>query len=204
MSLFLSKVTLKKPAARDLANVKNLLWRLFPNMDGEPRPFLYRLGWADDWDWKYPGKEIPVFMQSCVEPSPSRNNGVSLVAKKPFSPVLKEGQLLGFSVVASPSKDCCVEGKNKSIRKYLRDPEEQLEWLLTRLNDSEAVDVRELRLTGNRTFFYTAQKKRRQLFQVSFEGVFTVRNPENLLEMMEKGIGRQKAYGSGLLSLYAL
>jgi CRISPR system Cascade subunit CasE len=99
--MFLSRVELGPRAAerdafwREVSQpygAHQALWRLFSRGPSQARDFLYR---AEE------GARPSFLVLSAAEPSPDRS-GLWTVTPKPFAPVLRRGQRLGFSLRASP------------------------------------------------------------------------------------------------------
>ncbi|MCX7801225.1 MAG: type I-E CRISPR-associated protein Cas6/Cse3/CasE [Fimbriimonadales bacterium] len=120
---------------------------------------------------------------------------------KPYEPRLAVGQRLAFRLQARPAvKRRLEDGASK--RRDCRTDEERLEWL-RRKGALHGFVVESVGLTllsipqikGSRSASCGA---------VQFDGVLVVTDPERLAEALRVGIGQQKAFGFGLLSLAPL
>ncbi|WP_018111807.1 type I-E CRISPR-associated protein Cas6/Cse3/CasE [Thermus igniterrae] len=177
--------TLSKAVSQALKEGKErLLWRLEPTRSLEAPVVLVQTLTEPDWS---------VLEKDYAEVFPP----------KPFTPVLREGQVLRFRLRANPSK----RAKDRGERVALKTPAEKTFWLERKLveggfrlcTDEEAKPmVRILQDT------FLEVRKSGHLIQVQavlFEGTLEVVNPEKALQTLSRGIGPGKALGLGLLSL---
>ena len=172
--------------------------------------------------WRRPTELPIVLVQTLTEPDWSALPlGYAEEAEyKPFCPVLKEGQVLRFRLLANPVKRARDTGK----RVALKTPEEKLRWLGHKLAQGgmELVETSEgpLALIQRDTFlevFRSAKArevsdvlpegnttKKIRLQATLFEGVLRIKDPEQAVETLKRGIGPAKGLGLGLLSLRRL
>lgn len=219
--MYLSKVSLEKgPALFKLLKYKNgqneyaahqILWRLFPNDGNKSRDFLFRK------DEKF---NMPQFYVVSAT-KPIQTAGLTLVSK-PYTPKLKRGNQLAFSLLANPvvsrksgkgktsSKhdvwmDAKITAKKQGITgfdliKVCENAAKQ--WLLNQgekkgfnLNmDQFVVDG----YTQNR-FFKKGNKRPIQFSSIHYEGMLDITDPDNFSNMLFKGIGRSKSFGCGMM-----
>lgn len=157
-------------------------------------------------DTDHPG-EVHVLVQSLVAPDWSRldNDPKYLKDRGEPKPVelagLKIGMCLRFRLRCRPSKrigdkSSPVKGK----RRNLTDKDEIFAWLMrkARENGFEVKDV-----AYDRVYWYESKdgKAVTPLGAVQFDGVLVVTDPDKLKDAVRNGIGPQKAFGFGLLSL---
>lgn len=151
--------------------------------------------------------ERPVIVaQSHIEPNWSLlPASYAMNESKPFDLYLKMHQRLRFRLAARPTKRDKTTGK----RVTLRSDDEALEWLSRkglqagfsvascRVGDYRWIDTRSPEADADTR----DRGKSRALRYVRFDGVLVVTDPDKLKEAVRNGIGPQKAFGFGLLSL---
>lgn len=114
---------------------------------------------------------------------------------------LKTGQSLKFRLRCRPSKRVGETGStDEGKRKSLKDKDEILGWLHRKAEENgfEVADV-----GFDRVYWHESRegKQEKPLGAVQFDGVLVVTDSDKLREAVRNGIGPQKAYGFGLLSL---
>lgn len=147
---------------------------------------------------------------------------------KPYIPEFARGQCLGFRLLCQPavrkSGQFGVKTSGKRMpgpRRTCCDDEQRTTWL-KRKAETNGFAIESIGLTilewgnskplqgkdGNPAETHEQAKKRafgpgsrQRLSAVRFDGVLIVTNPHSLREAVGKGIGTQKAFGFGLLSL---
>ncbi len=126
---------------------------------------------------------------------------------KAFDPAFTVGQRLAFRLRCRPTKKVKVEdGKNSRLR-ALRTEDERLEWLSRQGRKAgflvEWVEVSQEIWHDTKPVESEEDnhRRRRRVSATRFDGVLVVQDPDRLTEAVRKGIGPQKAYGFGLLSL---
>lgn len=195
--MYLSKVFLHPGKLNNAYEWHRAIWSLFPGFEpGEVSPFLYAM------ESMNLARGASLLVQSSVEPVVKSD--VAIVgASKPTNALLPTGQLLGFRLMANPTR--CIEDKEaksgKKNRGKCRVPlireEEQIAWLQRRLGD--AADVREVKVTRNSPVYFRKGSRAGKIVPVTFEGVVEVRDPVDMREMCRKGIGPAKAFGCGMM-----
>jgi len=114
---------------------------------------------------------------------------------------LKQGQRLRFRLRCRPSKRIGARDKDDvGKRKGLTTKDEILEWL-HRKAGINGFEVREVAF--DRIYWYDSKRgiQDKPLGAVVFDGILVVTDPDNLREAVRNGIGTQKAFGFGLLSI---
>ncbi|MDX2064748.1 MAG: type I-E CRISPR-associated protein Cas6/Cse3/CasE [Fimbriimonadaceae bacterium] len=126
---------------------------------------------------------------------------------KPFDPSFRVGQRLTFRIRCRPCKKVKVEpGKNSRLR-ALRTEEARLDWLARQGHKAgflvEHVEATQEVWQDTRPSQNEREDMslRERVPATRFDGVLVVQNPEQLLAAVRQGIGPQKAYGFGMLSL---
>lgn len=117
---------------------------------------------------------------------------------------LRREMLLRFRLRCRPSKRIGEPGHpSEGKRRSLRDKEELFAWL-RRKGEASGFNIDSVAF--DRIYWYDSKdgKGSKPLGAVQFDGVLVVTDPEKLREAVRNGIGPQKAYGFGLLSLAPL
>ena len=133
---------------------------------------------------------------------------------KDYDPLLmklKEGQTWRFRLCANPTRSSFKEKDEASGRGKVFahiTPEHQKEWLLARAEacgftlEKDAFDVV---YTQWKKFRKGADGKREvSLLMATYEGVLTITDADRFRRTLLSGIGREKAYGCGLLTIARL
>lgn len=133
-----------------------------------------------------------------------------LPASKTFEPEFLLGQRLSFRLRCRPSVKKAEEGHKHSKQRYLRTDEERRQWL-ARQGERWGFRVEQVEVSQERWHDTKPGQpappagkdgKRVDTFPATrFDGVLVVTDPDKIREAVRKGIGPQKAYGFGLLSL---
>ncbi|NUL81825.1 MAG: type I-E CRISPR-associated protein Cas6/Cse3/CasE [Armatimonadetes bacterium] len=121
-------------------------------------------------------------------------------------PPCNPGDKLRFRLLAKPSwKTPRKHPQHKNRRFALSEEPEQRDWL-NRKGDQHGFKIEQVSLT-DRVWFDTKVKEYKsdgspkELHAVQFDGILTVTDKEALLQAVANGVGPQKSYGFGLLSL---
>lgn len=124
--------------------------------------------------------------------APANLPGVETVIEPPINQVVKSGDNVIFRVTVSPIK------RRGSKERFLTIPGEVEEWLQEKLapalENVEIIQQKEETIMRDRfrkNFINLAQ----------LDGVATVKNIEVLEELLVNGVGRNKSYGAGLLTI---
>jgi CRISPR system Cascade subunit CasE len=126
---------------------------------------------------------------------------------KAFDPEFTVGQRLTFRLRCRPTKKVKVAGRKNSRIRALRTDEERLDWLSRQGRKAgflvEWVEVSQEIWHDTKPTPGEEEDHRRgpRVSATRFDGALVVQYPDLLLEAVRKGIGPQKAYGFGLLSL---
>lgn len=107
-----------------------------------------------------------------------------------------------FRLVANPTKSIKCDGKRGKIVAHIT-PKYQMEWLKRKsekcgfeiLFDNTSVTASGWKI------FKKKDGKEIRLMEAAFEGVLVVKNVELFINTLKYGIGREKAYGMGLLTV---
>lgn len=222
--MYLSRLIMNprsRAVRRDLSNLQQLhrtIMSAFPKApNGSPRALFNVLFRVDSNP--HIGT-ITLYVQSGEKPNWSRLASDYLEASLRDNPAckpvdlqynnLKSGMVLGFRLLANPTKKIDTktgtDGNHRNGRRVeLRSESEQIAWLerkaatggfeilpLRDNPDLPDVRVRNLgKLTGGNLTFAS----------ILFDGNLRIKEPEQFLNTLKIGIGPGKAYGFGLLSL---
>jgi CRISPR system Cascade subunit CasE len=204
MSLFLSRLILNanhSQAKSEIGHPYELhrtICKAFENPD-EAR-ILFRA------DTDQPG-EVHVVVQSLAKPDWSRLDAKDGYVKSKDEPKLvelaglKAGMQLRFRLRCRPSKRIGDKAsKNKGKRRTLTGKDEIIAWLHRKAEENgfEVIDA-----GFDRLYWHESRggKQEKPLGAVQFDGVLEVTDPDKLREAVRNGLGSQKAYGFGLLSI---
>lgn len=233
--LFLSRAALKQQPA-----IEALARQLLPDEDGARAHAAHRLMWslfAGDAD----AKRDFLFREVVPGPVPSARAGFMILSRRPptsdnpildvetkaFSPILKPGDRLGFSLRANPvisrrdaegrlkRHDVVMDALPKDGRLEARPgviAEAGRRWLESQAAKSgfrlasgggdrgdEEADWGVLRVDGYSRWRFPRLGRKGNISVLDFDGEIEVIDPALLLDRLASGIGRAKAFGCGLL-----
>lgn len=121
---------------------------------------------------------------------------------------IHEGDLMQFRLTANPTRSISqpAEGGNKKRGKVVAHttPEHQREWLLKKADSCGfRLDPDAFTVSGSRWIKFWKEKEGRPvtLLQVTYEGLLTVSDRELFQKALREGIGRERAYGMGLMTV---
>ena len=207
MSLYLSRLTLNANHPRtesELAHPYELHRTICRGFHDPPSARILFRSDADS-----PGV-VHVIVQSLLAPDWSRLGADPEYHKDTDEPKkialasLAEGVALKFRLRCRPSKRIAAKdhpehGKRKSIT----DRDEIFAWLHRKAEES-GFQVRDVAF--DRVYWHDSKdgKQEKPLGGVQFDGVLIVTDPDRLREALANGIGTQKAFGFGLLSLASM
>ncbi|GJL67088.1 MAG: type I-E CRISPR-associated protein Cas6/Cse3/CasE [Nitrospirales bacterium] len=202
--MFLSRVAIPWEQSRNPYEFHRHLWQLFPNGEKEPRTnneetrqgFLFRI------EGNKPGRPACLLVQSRRYPVPVTD--FKLLSTREFHPKPVKGQRLGFILTANPIKtisDSQCESKPTKKSKKCRVPlireKEQHAWLTRKL--AMASEIETANIQPQPPLYFRKGHRAGKLGTVTFEGILHVREPANLIYLLENGVGPAKGFGCGLL-----
>jgi CRISPR system Cascade subunit CasE len=203
--MHLSKVFIDFRKPKNIYQIHQDLWTLFPGQDDKARSFLFRV------EQQQAGVGASILMQSEIAPS-AGNEQIKLLATREYPLSVLKNQRLRFLLIANPVKTIKDqrERKNKkgvikSNRVPLIKEEEQQNWLERKLQSWAQLDNLLIHPCPP-LYFYKKDKQNAKgyggkIVPVAFEGTLTVRAPDEFVEQIKQGIGPAKAFGCGLLSV---
>ncbi len=137
------------------------------------------------------GKPTQLLVQSAIPPLDQTLTTKDIT---PLLEALTPDRALRFRITANPVKTInrTVNGQEVRRRVLVSDPSE---WLQNRLDGLSDIRITDSTPHTQRT------GKGGKLIAVTFDGYATVKNPEELVRVIQNGVGRAKAYGCGMLSV---
>ena len=204
--MYLSKVFINFKKPKNIYQIHQDLWSLFPNQEDQDRSFLFRVE-------QQVGLGASILLQSELKPIVV-NKHTNLLAVRDYPISVQENQKFRFLLVANPIKTIKDEkarlnkkGLVKSNRVPLIKEEEQENWLARKLCSWAKLESLVIR-PCHPLYFYKKDEEQKgyggKIVPVAFEGVFNLQNPDEMIKNLKTGIGPAKAFGCGLLSISKL
>lgn len=202
--MFISRVEILWEAARNPYDLHRQLWRLFPGEERETREsgeqdrqgFLFRV--------EERGTRRPARLLVQSRRAPVRTDGLLLLGSREIQPCPSIGQRLAFVLTANPVKTitdaerAAKPGKrSEKCRVPLIKEEDQRNWLARKF--SGAAKLESADILPHAPLYFRKGKRAGKLVTCNFEGVLTVDDPEQLVRLLENGVGPAKGFGCGLL-----
>lgn len=204
--MFLSRVEVAWPKARNPYDLHRAVWNLFPEEPHESRRAFEqnRQGFLFRMEASKPGQAARLLVQSRRAPLAIAERA-SVLGVREFDPHPTSGQRLAFLLTANPIKTIVDQegrqhknGAPKKCRVPLIREQEQRDWLARKLNGAAMVEAASLQILPP---IYFRKNGAGKIVPVTFEGVLTVDQPELLGLLLANGIGPAKGFGCGLLLL---
>ncbi|MCD8521890.1 MAG: type I-E CRISPR-associated protein Cas6/Cse3/CasE [Saccharospirillaceae bacterium] len=196
--MYLSKVWINWHWAKDPYQLHRAIWQLFPGRPDDRRDFLFRV---EDLQ---PGRGAAVLLQS--QQAPVSAEVANVLASKEYSLLLTQGARLRFRLRCNPVKSIKdqrerlnAKGGVKSCRVPLIHEEEQLQWLVRKLDGAAQLET--ARVVEEQPLYFRKSDMGGKIKPVCFEGILVVSDAEQLKELIGQGIGPAKAMGCGMLSI---
>ncbi|EKD89305.1 MAG: CRISPR-associated protein [uncultured bacterium] len=146
-------------------------------------------------------------MQSVREPVLS-SNAAQILACKEYPLSLEVGQRLRFLLIANPIKMINDEsgrrnfkGEPKKCRVPLVQEDDQRGWIERKLLNTATLESIVIDPVFPLRFRKGKEDRAGKIKPIKYQGLLKVEDPENMKELVWKGIGPAKAFGCGLLSL---
>ena len=203
--MYLSRLFIDFKKPKNIYQIHQDLWTLFPGQDDRTRSFLFRV------EHQEVGVGASILMQSEIAPS-AGNGHVNILNQRKYPLTICENQQLRFLLIANPIKtikDQQERKNNKGVIKSNRVPlineEDQQRWLARKLQSFAQIDNLIIR-PCQPLYFYKNDKQTSKgyggkIVPIAFEGLLTVSEPDKFIDQVKQGIGPAKAFGCGLLSL---
>ncbi|WZL79235.1 type I-E CRISPR-associated protein Cas6/Cse3/CasE [Eubacteriales bacterium mix99] len=207
--MYLSRIALnskRRETMRALSSPQILHGAVECSFDGDRQRNLWRIDWLNDICYLLILSAKQGDFMHIVDQFGYKDSEWQTKNYDPFLSRLKTGQIWQFRLSANPTRSS-FEGKNdKSERGKVFahvTQDQQKQWLLKRsqtcgfLLDESGFDV-----THSQWLKFSKNKKDKiTLHMVAFEGILTISDVECFKQSLLSGIGREKAYGCGLLTL---
>lgn len=202
--MFISRVEIPWEAVRNPYDIHRRLWRLFPGEERETRQngeqdrqgFLFRI------EDHRAGRPARLLVQS--RRAPILADGVLLHGSREIQPAPSADQRLAFLLTANlvktitdTERDAKPGKQSEKCRVPLIREEEQRDWLVRKLGAAATLDG--VAIQPHAPLYFRKGKRAGKLVTCTFEGVLQVSEPEQLVRLLENGIGPAKAFGCGLL-----
>lgn len=126
-----------------------------------------------------------------------------------YSPLLEriqDGSVWHFKLTANPtvsSSQKCKTGERGNVKAHISE-QYQVKWLLDRAEKyGFALDENEFCVTGVKWYIFRkgTERNRVSILSVTYEGTLKVTDKEVFRNTLINGIGREKAYGLGMLTV---
>ncbi len=120
---------------------------------------------------------------------------------------ITEGSRWHFRLRANPTIDKFSEHANRKMVMAIIGTLQQEEWLVKRsAKHGFSLKEGEFRVTGSQWYDFRkgTQRQHVRMLGVTYEGILTVTDADAFRNILTHGIGREKAYGMGLLTIASL
>ncbi len=169
------------------------IWRLFPNIPMDLRPFLYRIENPGQNGIQY------ILLQSDIQPQAAKGDLV-LLHTKAAKLNLQPQQNYRFLLRANP----CIKLKSKRVPLVGNDS--RIAWLTRQLGTAASLQTENLGITQQQLSFRKPKtgdtsEHFGKIATVCYSGILTAQNAAELQQKISRGVGSAKVFGCGLLSL---
>jgi CRISPR system Cascade subunit CasE len=219
---YLSRIRLRENASdtlvfwnslKDAYSYHKTIWNLFSDDPNKKRDFLYRIDST--------GRTPVIYTVSSNKPVDSFE--IWDIESKHYSPVLRQGQKLGFTMRVNPivsrrdeqgrqhRHDVIMDAKmrlrNETVKpgdQSLADViyQEGMKWLESRcVPHGFSVSTKNVMIEGYQQFQFSKQKGGHEvrISTLDYSGILEVTQPDYFLNSLYEGIGPAKGFGCGLL-----
>jgi len=212
--MYMSRIRLHPEAARhrdywrtfrDIYQVHQEIWKVFSRGSHDVRRYLYRLDHEDQRE--------PVILAVSEDVPIQHEQPMWRVETKEFRPQLHAGICLGFQLRANPTVN--RDGKHHSV---VMDEKWRLKregtsarttdiiqyagerWLREQAERS-GVRIEWVRVENYRKHEFQCRASKVQYATCDYHGMLTVQDPDALLHVLRRGLGRAKAFGCGMMMI---
>ncbi len=203
--MYLSRIAIdvkKYASMKALYNLEKLHGMVESSFPGKRRRNLWRLD--------HMGGETYLLLLSSVPPQTNTlpeqiGYNHSAWETKAYDSLLKritEGSQWYFRLTVNPTTATPMEGNKRGKVKAITIVPKQREWLI-RQGTKKGFLLEEERFDVSQSEWKTIKKTNREIniLAVTFEGILTVTDAEAFRQTLTSGIGREKAYGMGLITV---
>jgi len=191
--MYLSRVVIHdKRSLNNPYDWHRALWTLFPDMpQGDSSPFMYRI------ERMQLGRGAEVLLQSYQAPN-DMSDCVRILASKELAPRFSEGQHLGFTLQANPTKKIKdAKDPERKVRVPFLKEEEQEAWLQRKFEG--VAQLESVLIRTNPPTYFSKRRQGGKVVSVNFDGILRVTDAEQFSQILQTGIGPAKAFGCGLM-----
>lgn len=202
--MYLSRLVIRPEIARNAYEIHRQIWRVFPDQPSEVRRNLEeeRNGFLFQVENHNVTESVPILVQS--RNVPTSDSQVRVLASREIHPSPRKNQRLAFVLTANPIKtiidnqaDSKMAKKSAKCRVPLVREEEQRAWLARKM--AEAAEVEVSTIVSQAPIYFRKGNKAGKIVPVIFQGILRVREPNQLVQLLENGVGPAKTFGCGLL-----
>ena len=152
-------------------------------------------------------QKLEAYTLSCSIPDQNQlqSRGMNLQSSLDLSDLstkYREGSILRFNLLTSPSKKKKEDGRTNSRRVFLTTTEERSSWMQRqgekygfKVMEAQEISAEQKLLIGRKSGSFT-------ITAVEITGILQITDANLFWESWEKGIGAEKAYGLGMMLLY--
>ncbi len=203
--MYLSRVaidTKKYESMRALYNVEKLHGMIERTFSGERQRNLWRLDRMAGVDYLLLLSPVPPQTNALPEQIGYKEGSWETKNYERFLTKITDGSEWHFRLTANPTLAEIVEGKKRGKVRAITIAPRQREWL-KRQAGKQGFVLEDSKFDVVQSEWRTFKKngKEIQILAVTFEGYLTVSNAEMFRKALVTGIGREKAYGMGLLTV---
>lgn len=145
-------------------------------------------------------------LSAAVEQFGVSENGFETRDYSPLLERIQDGSVWHFKLTANPtisSSEKCKTGERGNVKAHISD-QYQVKWLLDRAEKHGfALSKDDFSVTGVKWYIFRkgAERNRVSILSVTYEGTLKVTDKKAFCDTLINGIGREKAYGLGMLTV---
>lgn len=145
-------------------------------------------------------------LSAAVEQFGVSENGFETRDYSPLLERIRDGSVWHFKLTANPtvsSSEKCKNGERGNVKAHISD-RYQVKWLLDRAEKHGfALGEEDFCVTGVKWYIFRkgAERNRVSILSVTYEGTLKVTDKKAFCDTLINGIGREKAYGLGMLTV---
>lgn len=145
-------------------------------------------------------------LSAAVEQFGVSENGFETRDYSPLLERIQDGSVWHFKLTANPtisSSEKCKTGERGNVKAHIS-YQYQVKWLLDRAEKHGfALSKDDFCVTGVKWYIFRkgAERNRVSILSVTYEGILKVTDKKAFCETLINGIGREKAYGLGMLTV---
>ena len=145
-------------------------------------------------------------LSAAVEQFGVSENGFETRDYSPLLERIRDGSVWHFKLTANPtvsSSEKCKNGERGNVKAHISD-RYQVKWLLDRAEKHGfTLGEEDFCVTGVKWYIFRkgAERNRVSILSVTYEGTLKVTDKKAFCDTLINGIGREKAYGLGMLTV---